>query len=78
MFPHRSGRHPRRPRVSRRFPGEKSEHSSLHATDKHLFFEFDGRGPTIQYSAICLYRHPLGVNFYVDMRKCQYIEIMEK
>ena len=33
----------------------------------------------INYSANRLYRHPLGINFYVDVQKYQYIiEKMEK
>ena len=37
-----------------------------------------GHGFIITYSAICLYRHPLGRNFYVDIRKCRNIDITQK
>ena len=30
------------------------------------------------YSAILLYLYTLGRHFYVDIRKCRYIDIMEK
>ena len=35
-------------------------------------------GSKTTYSAIRLYPHPLGINFYVDIQKCRYIETMEK
>ena len=49
---------------------------------KYQFAHFEmgkrSRLVDIQYSAIRLYRHLLGINFYVDIRKCRYIETLEK